>query len=101
MGGKALVHCVCGPRGRGNNLFALARDAPQLGEFYLMSSHRRQGLGSLILVDALAQADERRVETRLEFLKWNPVGQLYIRHGFEIVSESEIHFFAIRRVNAA
>jgi len=73
----------------------------QLGEFYLLSSHRGQGLGSKILFDTLAQADKRGLETRLEFLKWNPVGPLYIRHGFEVVGESEIHFFAVRRANAA
>jgi len=34
----------------------------------------------------------RETETRLEFLKWNPVGALYFRHGFQVVSEGETHF---------
>jgi len=38
----------------------------------------------------------RETETRLEFLKWNPVGALYFRHGFQVVSEGETHFSAAR-----
>ena len=29
---------------------------------------------------------------RLRYLKWNPVGSLYRRHGFSIIDETEIHF---------
>lgn len=73
----------------------------QFGEFYIGSSHRGKGLGSRVLRHALNEADSRCMETRLEFLKWNPVGSLYRRHGFQIVSENEIHFFAVRPPNAS
>jgi len=68
----------------------------QFGEFYITSSHRRQGLGTAVLSDSLKQADHRRLETRLEYLKWNPVASLYTRHDFRIVSESESHYFLVR-----
>jgi len=68
----------------------------QFGEFYITSSHRRQGLGTAVLSDSLKQADHRRFETRLEYLKWNPVASLYTRHDFRIVSESESHYFLVR-----
>lgn len=68
----------------------------QFGEFYILSDYRRRGLGSLVLRSALDEADTKKLETRLEFLRWNPVGSLYLRHGFRIVSENDIHFFAVR-----
>ena len=73
----------------------------RFGEFYIMGNYRRQGIGSLVLREVLALADEHAMETRLEFLKWNPVGALYLRHGFRVVSENEIHSFAVRPPNAA
>jgi GNAT superfamily N-acetyltransferase len=68
----------------------------QFGEFYLLSEFRARGVGTTVLRGVLSQADLKGVETRLEYLKWNPVGSLYQRHGFRITSESEIHFFASR-----
>ncbi len=29
---------------------------------------------------------------RLRYLKWNPVGSLYRRNGFQQVGESDVHF---------
>ena len=72
----------------------------QFGEFYLLSEYRRRGIGSQILKNALNEADERNVETRLEYLKWNPVATLYMRNGFTVVSENEIHVFAVRKPHA-
>jgi ribosomal protein S18 acetylase RimI-like enzyme len=73
----------------------------QFGEFYVIGSHRGVGIGTQVLRRALIEADLRETETRLEFLKWNPVGALYLRHGFQVISESEIHFFATRPPNSA
>jgi len=38
-------------------------------------------------------------QLRLEYLKWNPVGSLYLRHGFKVVSQNDIHFFLVREPN--
>ena len=76
-------------------------DHLRFGEFYIVGNHRGQGLGSLVLVGALREADARKLETRLESLKWNPVRSLYERHGFRVVGENDIHYFAVRRPNAA
>jgi GNAT superfamily N-acetyltransferase len=73
----------------------------RFGEFYLLAQHRGRGLGTRVLRGALSQADSRELETRLEFLKWNPVGRLYLRHGFRVVGESDIHYLAVRLPNAA
>jgi hypothetical protein len=73
----------------------------QFGEFYLANRYRNQGLGTTVLRQTLAQADARRFETRLEYLKWNPVASLYLRHGVQVVDEHDIHFFAVRLPSAA
>ena len=68
----------------------------RFGEFYLLSDFRRRGLGTAILTEFLERCDRTNREVRLEYLKWNPVGSLYRRHGFKIVSESDIHYFMVR-----
>ena len=73
----------------------------QFGEFYIAAPHRRQGLGTAVLSDALKQADQRRLETRLEYLKWNPVASLYTRHSFRMVDENDSHIFLVRSPHEA
>ena len=68
----------------------------RLGEFYLPTTYRGQGTGGEVLTAVLQEANLRAMEARLEVLKWNPARSLYGRHGFEIVSENEIHFFMVR-----
>jgi ribosomal protein S18 acetylase RimI-like enzyme len=72
-------------------------DFIRFGEFYLLNDFRRKGLGSMILSKFLKSCDRSNREVRLEYLKWNPVGSLYKRHGFEVVSENEIHYFMVRK----
>ena len=69
----------------------------RFGEFYLLSEYRRRGFGTIILTGFLEQCDDSRRAVKLEYLKWNPVGSLYKRHGFEIVSENDIHYFMVRK----
>ena len=64
----------------------------RLDEFYLLPARQGQGLGTRILSHCLAIADTRRRPLRLRYLKWNPVGSLYRRHGFKVIGEPEIHF---------
>ena len=73
----------------------------QFGEFYVASPFRGQGIGTVVLAGALIEADARALETKLEYLKWNPVASLYARHGFKVVEQSETHFLAVRPPGAA
>lgn len=68
----------------------------RLGEFYLLGAFRRRGLGTSILTEFLARCDASRRIVKLEYLKWNPVGSLYERHGFKVVAENDIHYFMVR-----
>ncbi len=71
-------------------------DHVRFGEFYLFPEFQRHGLGSRILKHFLALADAERATVRLEYLKWNPVGTLYLRHGFTVISETDIHWLMER-----
>ena len=71
-------------------------DHARFGEFYLFERYQRQGLGTCILAHMLTLADAARLPVRLEYLKWNPVGGLYRRHGFVPSGESETHVFMER-----
>jgi|SRR5450755_4689357 GNAT superfamily N-acetyltransferase len=71
-------------------------DHARFGEFYLFERHQEQGLGTRILKHVLAQADAMHMPVRLEYLKWNPVGHLYLRHGFRPTHETDIHVFLER-----
>lgn len=73
----------------------------QFGEFYILAPYRRQGIGTEVLVKALRKADELCLETRLEYLKGNPVANLYARHGFRVMRENDTHYFLVRKPNAA
>ena len=68
----------------------------QFGEFYLLPSFQRQGIGTEVLRSVLRWADEENVAVKLEYLRWNPVGSLYQRHGFVVVSENDSHYFLVR-----
>lgn len=76
--------------------FFATSDHVRLGEFYLLGDFRGKGLGTRILRHCLSCADEMGLPVRLEYLKWNPVGHLYLRHGFSVISENEIHYFLQR-----
>jgi GNAT superfamily N-acetyltransferase len=69
-----------------------AADHVRFGEFYLLPEYQRRGLGSRILRHCLSVADQLGLPVRLEYLKWNPVGSLYRRHGFESIGQTDIHW---------
>jgi GNAT superfamily N-acetyltransferase len=76
-------------------------DRLRLDEFYLLPAHQGHGLGTRILTHCLAIADTCGLPLRLRYLKWNPVGSLYRRHGFAVIDETEIHFIMQRQPGGA
>jgi GNAT superfamily N-acetyltransferase len=75
-------------------------DHIRFGEFYLFPSYQGKGLGTRLLRHCLSLADQQGVPVRLEYLKWNPVGTLYRRHGFAVIGETEIHWLMQRAPGA-
>jgi GNAT superfamily N-acetyltransferase len=76
-------------------------DHIRFGEFYLFPEKQRNGLGTKILCHCLSLADQQAMPVRLEYLKWNPVGSLYRRHGFVVLGEAEIHWLMERQPKIA
>ncbi len=68
----------------------------RFGEFYILVKYQGQGFGTEVLKSFLAECDQKQKWVKLEYLKWNPVGALYMRNGFKVVSENENHFFLER-----
>jgi len=68
----------------------------RFGEFYLFPDYQRLGLGSRILRHCTQLTDAASLPVRLEYLKWNPVGTLYRRHGFVVIGETESHWLMER-----
>lgn len=68
----------------------------RFGEFYLIDGCRNRGLGTKVLTRFLNECDSKNQKVILEYLKWNPVGNLYKRNGFKVTHENEIHYFLER-----
>jgi GNAT superfamily N-acetyltransferase len=88
-----IIHCNV-PVGT----FALTKysDHILLDDFYLLPDYHRRGLGTQILRYCLSVADRMRLPVRLRYLRWNPVGSLYRRNGFQKVGETDTHFLMER-----
>jgi GNAT superfamily N-acetyltransferase len=71
-------------------------DHIRFGEFYLLPQHHNQGMGTELLSKVIECANALSLPIKLEYLKWNPVGSLYLRQGFQMVSENDIHYFMLR-----
>lgn len=76
-------------------------DTLRFGEFYIAAEFRGKGLGTQALRQVIIGCDKLQQNIRLEYLKWNPVGSLYRKHGFRVVSENEIHYFMHREPGRA
>lgn len=66
-------------------------DRLRFGEFYILPELQGGGLGTRILRHCLRYADNLGYPVKLERLKWNQVGTLYQREGFQKVGEADIH----------
>ena len=76
--------------------FQVLPEHVRFGEFYLFPMHQGRGTGSAILTHCVSLAEGLGLPVRLEYLHWNPVGSLYLRHGFTEIGRSETHCFMER-----
>jgi GNAT superfamily N-acetyltransferase len=85
----------------GTVCFEQSPDHWRFGEFYILPRFQNRGIGSRLLTRAIADADKTQLPIRLEYLKWNPVGALYKRHGFRQIGENDTHYFMERKPSGA
>ena len=64
----------------------------EISEFYIPPAFQGRGIGARVLRMVLSDALARSRRVRLQCLKWNPACNLYRRHGFRVVAETENHF---------
>jgi len=96
FGEKPFFKVVLGDRAIGTVSVMPLVDHVRFGEFYLFPEFQRHGVGGRILGHCLGIADALALPVRLEYLKWNPVGSLYRRHGFAVTGETDIHWLMER-----
>jgi ribosomal protein S18 acetylase RimI-like enzyme len=91
--GKAFFRIVVDGETVGTIAFDDEADgAVEISEFYIPPAFQRRGIGSRVLRMILSEERARSRPVRLQCLKWNPACNLYRRHGFRVVAETEHHF---------
>ncbi|MDX1613821.1 MAG: GNAT family N-acetyltransferase [Candidatus Promineifilaceae bacterium] len=63
---------------------------------YILPHFQRRGVGSTVIADLLAEAQEARLPLRLQVLKVNPARRLYERLGFRVVGGTDHHFLMMK-----
>ncbi|MDT9692625.1 GNAT family N-acetyltransferase [Streptomyces sp. P9(2023)] len=85
----AFAGCVTlRPYGDGPGLY--------LEHFYLAPEAQGQGLGTAVLRDLLARADEESLPVRLQVLRGSAAQRLYEREGFAVESDDPVDVFMVR-----
>ena len=64
-------------------------DGLLLDHLYLRPSAQGAGLGSAVLLDVIADAEQRRLPLHVGALRGSDANRFYQRHGFEVEGESE------------
>ena len=95
---KPFFKISVGPDAAGTVSLMKVEGYLRFGEFYLLPAYQRQGIGTRILMHCVKQANDVGKSVRLEYLKWNPVGSLYLRHGFAKINETETHWILERPI---
>ena len=67
-------------------------DGLYLSEFEMMPEFQRQGLGSIVLSELIAEARALKLPIDLQVFKVNPARRLYERFGFVVIGETPSHY---------
>jgi GNAT superfamily N-acetyltransferase len=69
-------------------------DGLLLHHLYIHPAHQGQGIGAAVLLMVFTEADAARRPLRVGALRGSHSNRFYLRHGFQLVSESEwdIHY---------
>ena len=64
-----------------------------LTDLYICQEWQNRGLGAAVLGSIISEATRRGVPVTLKVLKNNPARRLYERLGFQLVNETESHYW--------
>ena len=64
-----------------------------LSSIELLPQYQGMGIGSELITDLLERATARGMPVSLRILKNNPARQLYERLGFQVIGETEVHYW--------
>jgi ribosomal protein S18 acetylase RimI-like enzyme len=74
-----------------------SKGAILLDAIYLLPRFQRQGIGTSVMLDLMAEADRAGLPIRLHVLKVNPARNLYERLGFRTTGETDHYYLMERR----
>lgn len=63
-----------------------------ISNIQILPEHQNKGIGSLIILEIIQQAQQRECPVTLQVLKVNPARRLYERLGFMVEGEDDAHF---------
>ncbi|MBD2073054.1 GNAT family N-acetyltransferase [Phormidium sp. FACHB-592] len=68
------------------------KDRVHIGNIQILPEHQSKGIGSLIILKIIRQAQRQEQPVTLQVLKVNPARRLYKRLGFVVEGEDDAHF---------
>lgn len=71
-------------------------DALRIVDIAILPEHRGAGIGTALLEEVIAEADEAGIAVSLHVEPWNPAKRLYERHGFVSVEVRGVYEFMER-----
>ena len=74
----------------------LANGDYEIGNICIIPKYQGKGIGTKILKDILEKYKNNNI--LLQYFKQNPVGNLYLRLGFELYDETDYHYKMVKRV---
>lgn len=67
-------------------------DGVHIGNIQILPEHQNKGIGSLIILNIIRQAQRHERPVTLQVLKVNPARRFYERLGFVVEGEDDAHF---------
>ena len=67
-------------------------DEVRIGNIQILPEHQNKGIGNVIMLKIIQQAQDRKQCVTLQVLKVNPARRFYERLGFSVESEDDAHF---------
>jgi GNAT superfamily N-acetyltransferase len=75
-----------------------SKDCIEIKHFFILPEYQNMGIGSYLLKRIQDHADKSGRIVRLKYMRNNPVGSLYKRHGFQVVGFDQTYYSMERKL---